>query len=69
MKPRELRARARLSLDEMASRLGIPVDDLRTLEGTATDLWEVRDLRRYLKALGYDLSVQAWGATGFEVLS
>jgi hypothetical protein len=48
----------------MARRLGISVDDLRTLEGTGLHYWETGDLRKYLGALGLRLEMVAIAADG-----
>lgn len=70
MTPRALRARARVDLATMAARLGITVRDVMTLEATPTDLWELRDMARYVAALGFTLAVAAIDPSGvrFEVI-
>lgn len=57
MTPRMFRARARVSLEDMASRLQLPLDDLRTLEATPLPLWDVAALGSYAEALGFRLRV------------
>lgn len=70
MTPRSLRARARVDLNTMAARLGLSVRDVMTLETTPTDLWEIRDLARYVAALGFVLAVAAVDPNGvrFDVI-
>jgi hypothetical protein len=64
--PAHLRARERVDLDDMARRLGISVDDVRTLEAISTGLWEVTVLAQYLAALGFTLRVVAVNENGRE---
>ena len=52
IQPKHMRAMLRVDLSILALRMGIPVADLRTLEATPTDSWQVRDLRGYMAALG-----------------
>lgn len=59
MIPRHLRAKAGVSISDLAQRLRIKPGDLRTLEETNIVLWEVTTLRAYLVALGYELRVVA----------
>lgn len=70
MTPRTLRARARVDLSTMAARLGLSVRDVMTLETTPTHLWELRDLARYVAALGLTLAVAAVDPSGvrFDVV-
>lgn len=62
--PRCLRVRQRVSLADMARRLGVQVADVRALEAVPHGLWELRDLQRYLAALGRTLVVVAVDAAG-----
>lgn len=70
MTPRMLRARTRVDLPTMAARLGLDARDLLVLERTPTELWELRDLARYLAALGFVLAVAAVDPNGvrFDVV-
>jgi hypothetical protein len=67
MTPRMLRARARVDLTTMAARLGLDARDLLDLERTPTQLWELRDLARYLAALGFVLAVAAIDPNGVRL--
>lgn len=70
MSPRVLRAKARVSIPEMARRLRIGVADVRTLEATRLRCWEIADLSAYLGALGLQLEPVAVTRDGArEVLS
>lgn len=70
MSPRALRARERISLDEMATRLGTSQQAVRVLESTPTEGWMLGTLREYLAALGRSLEVTAASQSGArEVLS
>lgn len=66
MTPRHFRGRAGVALAEQARRLGLDVRDLLVLERTELGLWEIRDLARYLAALGYTLRIVAVDAQGAE---
>lgn len=68
MTPRVLRARERVSQRDMAARLGISPDDLRTLEANPLDLWEVRDLAAYVSALGLKLEIRVFDSSGVNVV-
>jgi len=57
--PRYLRAKSGVSLPTMAKRLGVTVDDVRTLEATDLGLWETRVVRSYCAALGHELMLCA----------
>jgi hypothetical protein len=61
---RLLRTRQGLSVDEVARRLGIGADDVRTLERTPLRLWEVADATRYAGVLGFALELVAVGTNG-----
>ncbi len=52
MMPRHLRARERVTQEDMAARLGMSILDLRSLEACSLDLWDVATLGRYVEALG-----------------
>lgn len=68
MTPRVLRARERVSHEDMAARLGVSPDDLRTLEANPLDLWEVRDLAAYLSALDLKLEIRVFDSSGASVV-
>lgn len=62
--PRQLRAKAGVLPREMASRLGVTFEDVRTLEALDAELWEIKTLREYLAALDLKIHVEAVSRDG-----
>lgn len=63
----KLRFRFRVTLDELARRLGITRADVETIEGTPLRLLEVDSVRRYVEALGCRLDLVACHIDGEAV--
>ena len=66
MSPAHLRAKHRVTVHRMALDLGCTVADVHALERTELPSWKLRDLARYVGALGYAVRIVAVNAHGRE---
>lgn len=62
--PRQLRAKAGVLPRELATRLGVTLEDVRDLEALDVELWELKTLREYLATLDLEIHVQALSRDG-----
>lgn len=59
MTPRHLRAKARVTIEDMSTSLGLAPGEVRTLEETPVLGWDLEVLELYLHRLGYVLRLVA----------